>query len=77
MKITKQRRDSRRFPGVFATLLAVASLGAFAGCPRPQSAPDAAEHVHGPDCDHDHAAENPPHGAPGHVHVEGENPPHG
>ena len=77
MKITKQRRDSRRFPRVFATLLAVASLGAFAGCPRPQSAPDAAEHVHGPDCDHDHAAENPPHGALGHVHVEGENPPHG
>lgn len=81
MKITKSRRDSRRFPGVFATLLAVAALAAFAGCPRPQSAPDAAGHVHGPDCDHDHEhdheAEAPPRGAPGHVHVEGENPPHG
>lgn len=77
MKTTKPRRDSRRLPGVFAALLAVAALVAFAGCPRPQSAPDAAGHVHGPDCDHDHAAENPPHGAPGHVHTEGENPPHG
>jgi len=70
MKTTKPRRDSRRLPGVFATLLAVAALVAFAGCPRPQSAPDAPGHVHV-------EGENPPHGAPGHVHVEGENPPHG
>ncbi|MBQ5790175.1 MAG: hypothetical protein IIW01_07780, partial [Thermoguttaceae bacterium] len=77
MKITKPRRNPRRRLGVAATLFAVAAFASFAGCRPPQDAPVEAEHVHGPDCDHDHAEENPPHGAPGHVHVEGENPLHG
>ena len=77
MKITKKRRGLRRSLGVLATLLAVAALGTFAGCRQAHDAPAETEHVHGPDCDHDHADENPPHGEPGHVHVEGENPPHG
>ena len=73
MKTTKPRRDACRTLGVLATFLAVAALGSLVGCQKNRDVPEPAEteHVHGPDCDH--AVENPPHGAPGHVHSEAEN----